>query len=91
MAALPIRPSKHVKWKQTGKTGILLDLKTGDYFEVDEVALAIWKMLDGKRSVEQITGKLARLYNAPQSTLEKDVKNFVGELKKRKLIETRKL
>ena len=83
---MQLRRRSDVKWKQTGRTGILLDLKTGDYFEVDEIALAIWKMLDGKTSTATIASKLAKNYAAPLKTVEKDVGSFVAELKKRKLI-----
>ncbi len=86
MTAAP-RKRSNVKWKQLGKTGILLDLKTGDYFEVDEIALAIWKMLDGKTSADQVVISLAKRYAAPPKTIEKDVMQFIAELTKRKLVE----
>ena len=86
MTATP-RKRSDVKWKQLGKTGILLDLRTGDYFEVDEIALAIWRMLDGKSSVDQLVDKLTKRYAASPKTIEKDVTQFIAELKKRKLIE----
>jgi coenzyme PQQ biosynthesis protein PqqD len=89
MAALDSQPRKRsdVKWKQTGRSGILLDLKTGDYFELDETALAIWRMLDGKSSLAKVVGKLAQAYAAPEKIIEKDVTHFVSELRKRKLID----
>lgn len=86
---LPKRKSD-IKWKQVGRAGILLDLKSGDYFEVDEVGISIWRMLDGKTSVESVADKLAKTYAAPRGTIEKDVFRFVSELRKRKLIETGK-
>jgi hypothetical protein len=71
-----------------GRAGILLDLKTGDYFELDEVALAIWKMLDGKTSLAQVADKLARTYAAPRpEVVERDIIRFVSELRRRKLVE----
>lgn len=85
-----MRPSKRpdVKWERVGRTGILLNLETGDYFELDEIALAIWKMLDGKTSLAQVAGRLARTYAAPRpEVVEQDVISFVSELRRRKLIE----
>lgn len=84
------RKRPDIKWKRIGRAGILLDLKTGDYFELDEIALAIWKMLDGKTSLAHVASKLAQTYDAPEKTVEKDVVRFVSELRKRKLIDTGK-
>jgi coenzyme PQQ biosynthesis protein PqqD len=76
-----------VKWKQIGRGGILLNLKTGDYFELDETALAIWKLLDGKTSLTTLASKLAKTYSAERGAVERDVVSFVSELRKRKLID----
>lgn len=90
ITALDKRPTKRpdVKWKRIGKSGILLDLTTGNYFELDEIALTIWGMLDGKRSVAKVVDSLAQKYSCPRKTVEKDVMGFLAELRKRKLIET---
>lgn len=89
MAALDARPRKKpdVKWKQIGRGGILLNLKTGDYFELEETALAIWKMLNGKTSLAEVAIKLAKTYSAARGTVERDVVSFVSELRKRKLLD----
>lgn len=90
MAASATQPGKmpDIKWKRIGKAGILLNLRTGDYFELDEIALAIWKMLDGRTTLAEVVRKLAQTYDTPQKTIEKDVVGFVAELRKRKLIDT---
>lgn len=92
MAALDSQPRKRsdVKWKRTGKSAILLDLRTGDYFELNEIALAIWRMLDGKSSLAKVAGKLAQSYGAPEKVVERDIIHFVSELRKRKLIDADK-
>ena len=92
MVALDTQPSRRtdIKWKKIGRAGILLNLKTGDYFELDEIALAIWKMLDGKTSLAKVTSKLIKTYSAPRKTVEKDVVRFVSELQKRRLIDAGK-
>ena len=85
-AELPAR-TPFVKWKPTGKTGILLNLQTGDYFELDEIATAVWKQLDGKTTVSDVVRKLSRTYSAPAEAVEKDVIRFLSDLRKRKLID----
>lgn len=90
MTVLDQRPKKRldIKWKRIGKAGILLDLTTGNYFELDEIALTIWGMLDGKKSLEKVVLALARKYSCAPKVVERDVIDFVAELRKRKLIET---
>lgn len=83
-----LRKRPGIKWKRIGKAGILLDLRTGNYFELDETALAIWTMLDGKSSLSRVVDRLARAYACPRQTVERDVVSFASELRKRKLIET---
>lgn len=77
-----------VKWKKIGDGGILLDLHSGDYYELDATALSIWKLIDGRTTARGMAERLARHYAAPPATVEKDVKRFLLELKKRGLIET---
>ncbi len=90
MAASITQPKKmpEIKWKQIGKAGILLDLRTGDYFELDQIALDIWKTLDGRTPLTEVARKLAKTYATSQKTIEKDIIRFVSELRKRKLIDT---
>ncbi len=92
MAASNIQPSKRadVKWKQIGRAGILFDLRTGDYYELDYVALSIWKMLDGKTSLANVASRLAKSYDVSEKTVERDIAQFVSELKKRKLVDASK-
>lgn len=76
----------HVKWKKTGTTGILLNLITGDFYELDPSAIAIWKAIDGRSTVTAMAKKLATAYSASPAVVQKDVTRFVAELHKRKLI-----
>jgi hypothetical protein len=79
----------HVKWKKTGSTGVLLNLLTGDYYELDGTAIAIWKAIDGRTPAAGIARKLAAAYRVPPKAVEKDVTAFLTSLHKRKLIERR--
>jgi hypothetical protein len=76
----------HVKWKKTGATGVLLNLVSGEYFELDGTAIAIWKAIDGRTPVAGIVRKLATAYGAPPTAVAKDVTAFLATLQKRKLI-----
>ena len=83
----PPRRRADVKWKKVGRGGILLDLRSGDFYEVDEVGVSIWRMLDGKTTVRAVSDRLAASYDAPPAAIEKDVAKFVADLRRRKLVE----
>lgn len=85
---LPPRPHPDVRWKRTGRTGILLNLSNGEYFEIDEHGLAIWRRLDGRTPVAAIAAALAAYYRASPRIVARDVEAFVARLKKRQLVET---
>ncbi len=57
-----------------------------DLFSLNETGRAVWKLLDGKRTLGGIIGILAKKYDAPQAKIEKDVLGLTGELLKRRII-----
>ena len=85
MRVIPARHS-YVKWKTTGATGVLLNLMSGEYYELDGPAIAIWKAIDGRTPVAGIVKKLATTYGAPPTAVARDVTAFLATLRKRKLI-----
>jgi hypothetical protein len=55
-------------------------------FSVNESGKMIWDKLDGKTSLTQIIQSLADRYSTSCEEMEKDVRGFVGELLRRKMI-----
>jgi len=55
-------------------------------FSVNESGKMIWDKLDGKTSLTQIVQSLADQYSTSGKEMEKDVRGFVGELLRRKMI-----
>lgn len=53
---------------------------------LDDVGFAILSELDGKRSIRQIAGHLAALYNAPEEAIAKDIDEFVSDLADKQVI-----
>jgi len=81
-------PRRHpdIRWKRTGKTGILLNIDNGDYFELDERGMAIWTRLDGRTPLATVSAKLAKSYGAKPADVARDVTSFVALLKRRRLV-----
>ena len=57
-----------------------------ELFSVNETGKVIWDELDGKTSLVQIVQSLADRYSVSRDDMEKDVRGFVGELLRRKMI-----
>jgi hypothetical protein len=81
-----LRHDPDVRLKRLGSTGILLNLRTGDFFELDARAVAVWRRIDGKSTVSEMAAMLARQFKAPVSVVRKDVEEFVKLLARRRLV-----
>ncbi|OPZ44158.1 MAG: Coenzyme PQQ synthesis protein D [Euryarchaeota archaeon ADurb.BinA087] len=57
-----------------------------ELFSVNETGKVIWDRLDGKTSLTQVVQLLADQYSVSRQEMEQDVRGFVGELLKRKMI-----
>lgn len=57
-----------------------------ELFSVNETGKVIWDRLDGKASLAQVVQLLADQYSVSRQEMEQDVRGFVGELLKRKMI-----
>jgi hypothetical protein len=57
-----------------------------DLFSMNESGTEIWKMLDGKRTLQEIVDVLARQYQAESEEIAQDVAGIVTELLKRKML-----
>lgn len=80
------KPSDNIVARKIEGEFIIVPLTAGigdmedDLFSLNEVGLAIWEQLDGKKTLGQIATCLAAEYNAKKEEIEKDVQGFVGEL-----------
>ena len=75
-----VQRREDVPWKVLDDTVIILDLKEGDFFELDEVAARIWNGLDGVRTIEELARALVDQYGIDIETARSDVIAFVSDL-----------
>ena len=66
---------------------IVLNMKSGVYFEMDQVAALIWNLLDKPRTVGEIRDAIMKEYEVDSNTCEKDLKSFLDHLQSAGLIE----
>ncbi len=73
-------PSEDVVAREIEGQFIIVPLAAGigdmedELYSLNESGLAIWKQLDGKNSLRQISSNLAQEYEGPISEIEQDVR-----------------
>ena len=78
--------NENIRWREFGTDAILLNPGSGDYFEISEAGLAIWKQVDGRKTIAEIITELAIHFDAGEEDLMKDASEFIGELINKELI-----
>jgi coenzyme PQQ biosynthesis protein PqqD len=65
---------------------VLLRLEDGGYYALDEVGATIWELCDGERPVGEIVAQLCAEFDAPEATVRADVLEFIGDLRRERLL-----
>jgi len=71
---------------------ILVPLASGmgdledELYTLNQSGAAVWKLLDGNRTLKAVAATLSKRYQAKPGAIEKDVATLAGELLKRKML-----
>jgi hypothetical protein len=87
--SLAIRPD--VVFRQLDEEAVLLDLKSGKYFGLNEVGARIWQLVTDARPLADILDTLDQEYASERSVLERDLLELAGELCTRGLVDVKRL
>lgn len=74
--------------QDSGQT-VILDLRDGVYFELNDVGGRIWQLLQQPRSLKSVLDTLLAEYDVPVARCEGDMMKLVQELLRRGLVEVR--
>jgi Coenzyme PQQ synthesis protein D (PqqD) len=66
---------------------IVLNLKSGVYFGMEQVAALIWNLVEKPRTVGEIRDAIMKEYDVDSNTCEQDLKLFLDRLQSAGLIE----
>jgi hypothetical protein len=83
---LTISRAEDVVFREVGGEAVLLNLRTGQYFGLDEVATVIWGLLADFQSVSVLLDLLTAQYDVSRETLEADLGRFIQLLRQHELI-----
>lgn len=85
-------PSEDVVAREIEGEFIIIPIATGvgdmedELYSLNESGKAIWDKLDGKRTLAEVKAELVEEYEVAEQDIEEDVKSFVQELAKRKIV-----
>lgn len=86
------RPSRDVVAREIEGEIILVPLAAGmgdledELYTLNPTGAAVWKLLDGKRTLRAVAAALARKYRAAPATVQRDVLGLVAELARRNMV-----
>jgi coenzyme PQQ synthesis protein D (PqqD) len=65
---------------------VLLNLDTGQYYNLDEVGTRIWELCDGVRTITEIARCIGEEFDTSGDPIERDVMTFVEDLAQDRLV-----
>ena len=82
-----LRVSPDTLYRDLHGEGILLQLETGQYFGLDEVAHRMWQLLVEHGDLELVRQALVAEYAVDPQTLATDLERFTAQLVEKKLVD----
>jgi len=90
MTPLPrgrVRPAPDVVFRELGGEMVLLNLKSGVYYGLNETGTQMWTLLVELKDPGRVVEALEREYAASREQLEGDLRELLGTLRAKGLIE----
>ena len=81
-------PTVVAQWTEAG--AILMDVATGDCFELNTLGADVWRHIAQCESVEKIVSTLATSTGEPPSRIDGDVRSLIATLQKHGLVKLSK-
>lgn len=75
-----------VMMAESGEMKILMSIDTGDFIELNKTGRAIWDLVDGARTLDQIAAIIQEKYSITALQCEADLKKFFVGLQSAKLV-----
>ena len=90
MGSVEMTPYDHIVFTEfEGGEGVLVDLDTKKYFQLNETAMFVWRRLEGGKGVEEIASELAEEYDVTPERAAESVRRLLENLRSFKLVQAR--
>ena len=84
MPVVPIKDVVYTDFQGTG--GILVDLKTKQYYQLNETGSLIWRGLEKGDTVDDIAVEMSMLYEVTAEHAKRSVETLLSNLEMRRLV-----
>ena len=84
MQVVPIKDVVYTDFQGTG--GILVDLKTKQYYQLNETGSLIWRGLEKGNSVDDIALEMCTIYEVSPDHAKRSVERILSNLEMRNLV-----
>ena len=72
--------SSHVRSQTMDDESVILDLKSGKYFGLNEIGVAVWDRIASTGSLDGLSDELSVIYDTAKEVIEKDIIALLDEL-----------
>jgi hypothetical protein len=80
-------PLGHIVATQLGDgDGVLVDLNTKQYYQLNETAMLIWRALENDHTFEQIVAEIMSVYTVDNEHAATSARRLLKEFQERKLV-----
>jgi hypothetical protein len=79
-ATMRVKPARRILAQPVATGYTILNLETGQYYELEGTAALIWQGINGTDSAETIAERLAHTFNVDQAMVLRDVLDLVDNL-----------
>ena len=81
-----VRPARDVLMAERDGVAVLLDLRHAVYLGLDEVGTLAWREIENGASADAVAQRVCDEYDAPLPAVREDMKQFVADLRRRRLV-----
>ena len=74
-----------VLFTELGDSIVMMDLESGDYYELDDIGSVIWRRIETPTAIADLCEELTREYAVDRETCREHVAAFLGDLIDRKV------
>jgi hypothetical protein len=90
MSTNEIIPHEHVVFTEfDGGEGVLVDLDTKKYFQLNPTATIVWRGIEGGKTLEEIVGDMTAEYDVSREHAARSVRRLLGSLQDFQLVRPR--
>ncbi|MCL6449688.1 MAG: PqqD family protein [Acetobacteraceae bacterium] len=79
--------TERIRWTNVGDDIVLMDPENESYYQLNATAAVVWELADSKSTVADMVREICAGFECDPATAEADVKELIGVLLERGLVQ----